>query len=227
MMEHVSYAKRDCRDQDKINAFLAASRVGVVGIAGDGYPYAVPVNYVWHKGCIYFHGMGSGKKLRLVADNPKVSFTVYREHGTVTDPVPCHADTSYFSVMVFGEAERVQDFAEAAEVLQQLLEKFTPGFYKQLMSPRMVEGYRSAMDGNAVSVVRITPVHITAKENAAEPEAMFGHAGGAGVGHPGGHPGPAGHPGGTSAGIAGDHPGPSGHLGGESEGRPGTHPYGS
>lgn len=174
-MEHVSYTKRDCRDHDQINEFLASSRVGVIGIAGDEYPYTVPVNYVWHRGNVYFHGMGSGKKVRLLAENPAVSFTVYQEHGTVTDPVPCHADTSYFSVMIFGDAVKVADNNEAAEALQLILDKFMPEFYKQKLTAKLVENYRSGMDGNAVGVYRIEPKHVTAKENAVDPEAMFGH----------------------------------------------------
>ncbi|WP_019911707.1 pyridoxamine 5'-phosphate oxidase family protein [Paenibacillus sp. HW567] len=166
-MEHVSYKQRDCRDQERIGEFLNTARIGVVGIGGDAYPYAVPVNYVWHEGAVYFHGMGSGKKVRLLAEHPAVSFTVYREDSTVTDPVPCKADTAYFSVMLFGEASRVTDMDEASGVLQKILDKYTPGFYKQEMTARMVEKYRSSMDGNAVAVYRLTPVHLTAKENAA------------------------------------------------------------
>jgi len=167
MMEHVSYKQRDCRDRDKIEDFLSVTRIGIVGIGGDEYPYTVPVNYVWHQGSIYFHGMGSGKKVRLLAQQPAVSFTVYREDSTVTDPVPCKADTAYFSVMLFGEVEKVADMGEAAGVLQKILDKYTPGFYSQGMSERMVERYRSSMDGNAVAVYRLTPKHMTAKENAA------------------------------------------------------------
>lgn len=185
MMESVSYKARECRDEEKIHRFLSQSRVGLVGIGGDEYPYVVPVNYVWHEGCIYFHGMGSGKKLRLLASHPSVSFTVYREAGTISDPVPCKADTSYMSVMVFGSAEKVTDIREAAEVLRQIINKFTPGVYKHSLSAKMVEGYRSAMDGNAVAVIRITPVHLTAKENDTAPDNALssGHPGNSGMGH--------------------------------------------
>lgn len=182
-MEQVSYKQRNCEDQEKINQFLANSRSGTIGIGGDEYPYVVPLNYVWVDGCIYFHGMGSGKTVRLLAEHKRVSFTVYREHGTVTDPVPCHADTSYFSVMLFGEVEKVVDHEEAAHALQVLLEKFMPGFYKQKLSANLVEKYRSGMDGNAVAVYRIKPIQVTAKENAVSPDMLFGHGG-----HPGKHP---------------------------------------
>ncbi len=172
-MDHVSYKQRDCRDQAKINDFLKYSSVGIVGIMGDEYPYTVPVNYVWLNGRIYFHGMGSGKKVRMLSDNARTSFTVYKEFGTTTDPMPCKSDTSYLSVMLFGHASKVTDFSEAAEALQLILDKYTPGFYQQKMSASLVEKYRSAMDGNAVAVFRIDPVHITAKENAADPSALY------------------------------------------------------
>lgn len=172
-MEHVSYKQRDCRDQAKIDEFLNHTRTGIIGISGDDYPYTVPVNYVWHQGKIYFHGMGSGKKVSLLSSHQKVSFTVYEEFGTTTDPMPCKADTSYLSVMLFGTAHKVTSFDEAAQALQLILNKYTPGFYKQGISSGLVEKYRSAMDGNAVAVFRVDPIHITAKENAADPSAIY------------------------------------------------------
>ncbi len=169
----IRYTARSCTDQEKINAFLTRSRVGVISMAAGDYPYAVPVNFVWLDGSVYFHGMGSGKKVDLLAAAPNVSFTVYEEIGTVTDPVPCHADTAYFSVMLFGKAQRVTDSQEAAGVLQALLQKFTPGLYEQRIQAKLVEGYRSALDGNAVSVFRVTPKELTAKENSAPKESLF------------------------------------------------------
>lgn len=172
-MQQIRYSQRICTDQEKIENFLSRMRTGVIGINCEGYPYAVPVNFVWMNGAAYFHGMGSGKKFDLLSQNPDVCFTVYEEIGTVTDPVPCHADTSYFSVMLFGKAQKVTDPGEAAGVLQALLQKFMPGFYKQMLRGKLVENYRSSMDGNAVSVFRITKEELTAKENAASPENIF------------------------------------------------------
>lgn len=172
-MDQIRYTQRICTDQERIQAFLGRMRVGTVGMHGGAYPYAVPVNFVWHNGCIYFHGMGSGKKEDLLQEGPPVCFTVYKEYGTVTDPVPCHADTSYMSVMLFGRAEKVTDYKEAAAVLQQLLNKFMPNFYKKVLNGAFIEKYRSSMDGNAVSVYRITPQAISAKENRAEPDSLF------------------------------------------------------
>jgi len=172
-MEQIRYQRRICTDQEKINTFLQNARAGVVGINHTEYPYAVPVNFIWYKGAVYFHGVGSGKKFTLLSEKPNVCFTVYEEVGTVTDPVPCHADTAYMSVMLFGRAERVDDPEEAADVLQQLLGKFMPGFYKQKISGQLVSKYRSSLDGMGVAVFRIVPAELTAKENVAEPDQLF------------------------------------------------------
>ncbi|MDF2984535.1 MAG: hypothetical protein K0R50_45 [Eubacterium sp.] len=172
-MEQIRYKQRICTDTAVIEEFLAVTRTGVVGISGASYPYCVPVNYVWKNGVVYFHGLGSGKKVQLLRDNPDVSFTVFQEFGTVKDPVPCHADTSYRSVMLFGRVEKVEDFNESADALQAIVDKFMPGFYHGRISSALVEKYRSAHDNKAVAVYKITPVEITAKENVADKENLF------------------------------------------------------
>ncbi len=174
-MEPIRYKQRVCTDTEVIDEFLTGTRTGVIGISGDKYPYCVPVNYIWKNGAVYFHGLGSGKKVRLLDEYPEVSFTVYEEFGTVKDQVPCHADTSYRSVMLFGRAERVSDFRESAEVLQAIVEKFMPGFYKSKISPELAEKYRSSHDNKAVAVYKIIPLEKTAKENVALKEDLFSH----------------------------------------------------
>ncbi len=172
-MEQIRYKQRICTDTAIIEEFLAVTRTGVIGISGAKYPYCVPVNYVWKDGAVYFHGLGSGKKVQLLKDNPEVSFTVYQEFGTVKDPVPCHADTSYRSVMLFGHVEKVEDFNESADALQAIVEKFMPGFYPGKISSTLAEKYRSAHDNKAVAVYKIIPVEKTAKENVADKDNLF------------------------------------------------------
>jgi len=172
-MEKISYTQRICNDQEKIELFLSQTRTGVLGITGGEYPYAVPINYIWYNGSVFFHGMGSGKKDDLLAVNPKVCFTVYKEHGTVTDQVPCHADTSYMSVMIFGKVRKVTNPEEGAAALQKLVEKYMPGYYKHQLSGNLIDKYRSSMDGKAVSIYQIELLEMTAKENSVESEKLF------------------------------------------------------
>jgi uncharacterized protein len=168
MMNQVSYTQRNCTDEKKIEMLLLNARTGVLGMISSVFPYAVPMNYLWHNGSIYFHGMGSGKKEKILSQNPSVCFTIYEEYGTVTDPVPCHADTAYMSVMLFGKAEKVTDLEEATEALQRIVDKYMPKYYNNSLTGTFIEKYRSSLDGKAVSVYRITPQEMTAKENSVE-----------------------------------------------------------
>ena len=172
-MNKIKYVQRDCKDKEKIEKFLKKTRTGVIGMNGDHYPYAVPVNFVWYDGSIYFHGMGSGKKVDILLEEPPVCFTVYEEFGTVTDPMPCHADTSYMSVMLFGKIEKIVDFEEAASALWKIVEKFMPGYYNKPLSASFIENYKSSLDGNQVAVFKLTPEDVTAKENHAEESELF------------------------------------------------------
>jgi uncharacterized protein len=176
MKNQVHYKQRICDDKEKINAFLQEARTGVLGLFDGGYPYAVPVNFVFYDGCVYFHGMGSGKKEGLLLQKPRVCFTVYDDHGTVKDPVPCHADTAYFSVMLFGNAEKLTDFKEAAAALQKMVGKYLPGYYKETLGAGLIEKYRSSLDNNPVSVYKISVTEITAKENTAQSDQVFDHS---------------------------------------------------
>jgi uncharacterized protein len=172
-MNQVRYTQRNCKDQEKIEALLLRTRTGVVGMVSEGFPYAVPVNYVWYNCSVYFHGMGSGKKENILSQKPPVCFTLYEEYGSVTDPVPCHADTAYMSVMIFGKAEKVTAMEEAAAALQKILDKYMPKYYSRALSGTLIEKYRSSFDGNAVSVYRVTPQEITSKENSVETSKLF------------------------------------------------------
>jgi nitroimidazol reductase NimA-like FMN-containing flavoprotein (pyridoxamine 5'-phosphate oxidase superfamily) len=167
-MNQVNYVQRNCTDKKRIETFLLRARTGVLGMASGFSPYAVPMNYVWHNDSVYFHGMGSGKKENILSQNPSVCFMVYEENGTVTDPVPCHADTAYMSVMIFGKAEKVIDLEEASVALQKLVDKYMPKYYNHPLTSTFIEKYRSSLDGTAVSVYRIVLQEMTAKENSVE-----------------------------------------------------------
>jgi nitroimidazol reductase NimA-like FMN-containing flavoprotein (pyridoxamine 5'-phosphate oxidase superfamily) len=60
----------------------------------------------------------------------------------------------------------VDDVDAAAEAIQKLVEKFMPSYGSRPLNGKLIEGYRSSIDGNAVSVYSIVPDELTAKENA-------------------------------------------------------------
>lgn len=173
-MEQIKYTKRICTDKEKIDRFLTEKRVGTLSMCETaGKPYALPVNYVYLKGKIYIHGMGSGKKNIVLAASPSVCFTVFEEFGTVADPIPAKCDTAYLSVVIFGKADLVEDLEEKTAALAQFLEKFMPQYFKTPLSAQFVDKYRSGFDNKAVAVYAIDPEDLTAKENPIDLEHMF------------------------------------------------------
>ena len=102
------------REMRRIRQLMSAERAsevltrcsnGVLACLGDEeYPYAVPLNFVWHDGRIYFHSAKAGHKIDAIIKTPKVSFAVVDE-----DKIVSAEYTSYFrSVVVFGHARIVE-----------------------------------------------------------------------------------------------------------------------
>ena len=53
---------------------------GFLGIThADGWPAAIPVNFVYLDERVYFHGATEGQKMGSLASDPRVSFTVVRD----------------------------------------------------------------------------------------------------------------------------------------------------
>lgn len=59
---------------------LKRNTSGVLAVSGDnGYPYAVPLNYVYDGGSVYFHCAKSGHKLDAIRTCDKVSLCVVEQ----------------------------------------------------------------------------------------------------------------------------------------------------
>ena len=104
-------------------AILTTEPRGVLSLIGDGgYPYGVPIDFVYDDGCLYFHCALSGHKLDAVKACDKASFFVL-DKGRKPDD-----DWAYYfnSVIVFGRIRIVDDAEEKLNRLRQLGLKYYP-----------------------------------------------------------------------------------------------------
>lgn len=102
---------------------LRAGTSGVLALAGDeGYPYALPISYVYHGGRLYFHCAPAGHKLNAIARCPKASFCVIAQD----DVVPERYTTRYRSVIAFGRIRLLTEEGEILEALDVLGRKYAP-----------------------------------------------------------------------------------------------------
>lgn len=84
--------KRQLLPTEESVAILERMTNGTLALHGDdGYPYAVPVSYVYADGKIYFHSAMQGHKVDAILRNDKVSFCVVEQ-----DEVKPAEFTTYF-----------------------------------------------------------------------------------------------------------------------------------
>lgn len=138
---------------DNTVAVMKRCTNGVLACVGDeGYPYAVPLSYVYFHDKIYFHSARAGHKFDAIAMNPKVSFSVVDEDTIVSGEY-----TSYFrSVIEFGKA-RVVEGDERRDAFGALVEKYS-GDQPEDSKRREIAGCTKAC------IIAIDVEHITGKE---------------------------------------------------------------
>lgn len=102
---------------------LARGTSGVLALAGDGgYPYAVPLSYVYDGEKLYFHCARAGHKLDAIAREPKASFCVIDRDEVIPEEY-----TTYFrSVIAFGRVRVVEDEAQKRAAIDLLARKYAP-----------------------------------------------------------------------------------------------------
>ena len=109
--------------EEKSVSILERMTSGVLAVMGDnGYPYAVPLSYVYCDGKLYFHSAKTGHKIEAIIRNEKVSFCVIEQDNVVPEEY-----TTYFrSVIVFGKARILTDGKEKRKAMEILAEKYSP-----------------------------------------------------------------------------------------------------
>ncbi len=104
-------------------AVLQEEKRGVLAVNGDeGYPYAVPMDYVYADGRLRFHSAAEGHKIDAINRDPKASFCVLQQAKLSDD------GWSYYwnSVTVFGRVRVVREEADRLETLRMLGSKYYP-----------------------------------------------------------------------------------------------------
>lgn len=133
---------------------LSHATSGVLALMGDdGYPYAVPLSYAYHDGCLIFHSAQAGHKVDAVRRCPKASFCVVEK-----DEVHPAAYTTYYrSVIAFGHIEVVEDDEQKRLFLHILGDRYYPN-HADALSHEVEKGLARVL------VIRMTIEHLTGKE---------------------------------------------------------------
>jgi uncharacterized protein len=95
-------------------------------VSEDGYPYCVPLLYVWADNHVFLHGTSANGHLKTnVRREPRVCFEV-DEPDKVFDygRFECDTGLSYLSVILFGRIRIAEDRAIKQQFCERLMEKY-------------------------------------------------------------------------------------------------------
>lgn len=138
---------------EECERILKKSYRGFLSVNGDnGYPYTIPVNFIWLNGHIYFHSAKEGHKIDAIEQSPKACFTV------INEPVKEENDWWFHvsSVICFGEIKIIRDESRRMDILRQFGGKYFPDNYD-------IDG-ELTKHGPHTAVLDFTIGHMTGKQ---------------------------------------------------------------
>jgi nitroimidazol reductase NimA-like FMN-containing flavoprotein (pyridoxamine 5'-phosphate oxidase superfamily) len=134
---------------------LERGKYGVLALSGDGgYPYAVPVSYVYAGGKIFFHSALTGHKVDSVRRDDKASFCVVDRN----ELCPATFTTHYRSAIAFGRVRILENEDERRAALTLIAKKYGP--------EGDAEGCAREVDAtlDRACLVEFTVEHLTGKQ---------------------------------------------------------------
>ncbi|MBO6047684.1 MAG: pyridoxamine 5'-phosphate oxidase family protein [Erysipelotrichaceae bacterium] len=108
---------------EEIETVITQGKRMVMAVHGDdGYPYCMPLNYVYENGKIYFHCALTGHKMDAILNNDKVCINIMDEGYKV------EGDWAWWvrSVILFGKAKIVEDETLKLDQLTNIGLKYFP-----------------------------------------------------------------------------------------------------
>ncbi len=146
--------KRQQLTRQECEAILARATAGTLALLGDGgYPYSLPISYVYHDGKIFFHSARKGHKIDAIRACGKASFSVIDK-----DEVRGGEYTTYFrSVVCFGRIRIIDDENEKMAALRMLGNRYNP-HGGEALAAEISKGFK------AMCMIELDVEHMTGKE---------------------------------------------------------------
>ena len=145
--------RQQLSDEESIG-ILEKATSGTLALLGDnGYPYAVPISYVYSEGKLFFHSALSGHKVDAIRNCDKASFCVIEQ-----DEVKPEKYTTFFrSVIAFGRIHIIEDETEKLAIARLLGNRYNPNDDESLQ--KEIENGLARM-----LAIRFDIEHLTGKE---------------------------------------------------------------
>ena len=146
--------KRQQLSEEESIEILRKATAGTLALLGDGgYPYAVPISYVFADGKLYFHSALSGHKIDAIRNCNKASFCVIDKD----DVQPTKYTTFFRSVIAFGRIHIIEDEQEKLETARLLGDRYNPN-QEEALQKELEKGLSRML------MIRLDIEHLTGKQ---------------------------------------------------------------
>lgn len=128
---------------------------GTLALLGDGgYPYSLPISFVYADGRLFFHSALNGHKIDAIHGCDKASFSVIQKD----DVKPEKYTTCFRSVICFGHIRILDNDEDKMKAIRMLGNRYNPGNDDALEAE-----IRKSF--NAMCVIELDIEHMTGKES--------------------------------------------------------------
>jgi nitroimidazol reductase NimA-like FMN-containing flavoprotein (pyridoxamine 5'-phosphate oxidase superfamily) len=128
--------ERGSHDRRLIDAILDEGLIAHLGIVDEhGQPFVTPTLHARSGEVVYCHGSSASRTLRTLAAGARCCLTVSLIDGLVLARSAMHHSANYRSVMLLGQARRVEDAEEKREALRAIVEHIVPGRSGEVRGP--------------------------------------------------------------------------------------------
>jgi uncharacterized protein len=131
--------QRGAHNRETIDAILDEAISCTLALNRNGHPVAVPTLHARIGDDVYVHGSAASPTLRALGGAVEACLAVTLVDGLVLARSAFHHSVNYRSVMVFGEAERIEEPARKRRALEAFVEKLVPGRWDDVRPPTLQE----------------------------------------------------------------------------------------
>ena len=114
---------------------LQRAEVGHLSMAGDGWPYLVPLCFAYDGEAIHFH-CGGGLTASMLAADDRVCFAASTNTQMVRGAAPCDDTMAYESALAFGRVRLLSDDAERDAALRKVVVKYDDSAQLKAFNPK-------------------------------------------------------------------------------------------
>lgn len=125
-------AKRAHYDQESIYSILDEALFCTVSYSIDNHPFSIPTSFVRYEDKIYIHGSVGSHFIREIEKGIPVCITVMLTDSLVVAKSAFSHSVNYRSVVIFANAEKIEDLTRKTEAFEWLTNKIVPNSWEYL-----------------------------------------------------------------------------------------------